>query len=283
MIDVHTHPVMIKELVDTDPGLWKSTNEVFGFKFPPQPLSIFLMEMDEAGIDKAVLLPVDCTTRFNCYIVTNEQVAELCGKTPRFIGFASVDPGRVDAPRVLERAILKLGLRGLKLDPALQGFDLNDKDHAYPLYQICSELNIPLIVHCGLSWTPSGIAQYAQPLLLEEIAQKYPELRVIIAHFGWPWVSEAAMLAIKYPNIFIDTAILYSGTPSDAYKRVMNFQIGLDVIERSLFDKVIFGSNYPRVDIRRSVRAVQNLGLSEGLFKRVMSENAKQVLAMEGI
>ena len=105
MIDIHTYPIMVKELIDSDPNLWKVITKFFGFYFPPQPLSIFLMEMDEAGIQKVALLPLDCTVRYNCRIVSNEQVAELSDKNPRFIGFSSVDPRSKDAPRMLERAV----------------------------------------------------------------------------------------------------------------------------------------------------------------------------------
>ena len=61
--------------------------------------------------------PVDCTTAHGCRIVTNEQVAELAGKNPRFIGFASVDPAVKDAPRQLERAVRGLGLKGPEAGP----------------------------------------------------------------------------------------------------------------------------------------------------------------------
>lgn len=109
MIDFHTHPVMIKELIDSDASLDRNIHEVFGFYFPPQPLECFLLEMDEAGVDMAVLLPLDCTTSHACQIVSNEQIAELVNKTPRFIGFASVDPNLRNAPTSLERACKTTG------------------------------------------------------------------------------------------------------------------------------------------------------------------------------
>ena len=85
MIDFHTHPVMIKELINKDELLGTTVRNVFGLYFPPQPLDIFLSELDEAGVDKAVLLPIDCTTAHNCRIVSNEQVSELVNKNSRFI------------------------------------------------------------------------------------------------------------------------------------------------------------------------------------------------------
>lgn len=278
MIDFHTHPVMIRELVESDPDLPRAVRDVFQLYFPSQPLEVFLAEMDEAGIERAVLLPLDCTTAHGCRIVTNEQVAELAGKNPRFIGFASVDPGEKNAASRLEKAVRGLGLKGLKLDPALQRFAIDDRRLAWPLYQACSELGIPVVIHCGLSWSMVGQAKYARPLALEEVAQEFPRLRIVIAHCGWPWVEEALLVALKYRNVFLDTSVVTSGTPADALRGVLAGRIGLDVIERSLPRQILFGSNYPRADMRRTVRGMAALPFSAPLRQRLMRTNAEELL-----
>jgi predicted TIM-barrel fold metal-dependent hydrolase len=282
MIDFHTHPVMIRELRQKDAGLDRAVREVFQLHFPAQPLEVFLAEMDAAGVERAVLLPVDCTTAHGCRIVSNEQVAELCGANPRFLGFASVDPAAKDAPRQLERAVRGLGLRGLKLDPALQRFHPDDRRLAWPLYQACAELGVPLVIHCGLSWSLVGQSKYARPLALEEVAQEFPTLRIVIAHFGWPWVEEALLLALKYRNVHLDTAIVYSGTPRDALQHVLAERVGIAVLERSLPRQVLFGSGYPRADIRRSARGLEALGLSPLLREAVAGGNAAELLGLKG-
>jgi predicted TIM-barrel fold metal-dependent hydrolase len=273
---------MIRELRQKDPGLERAVREVFQLHFPAQPLSVFLAEMDAAGVEQAVLLPVDCTTAHGCRIVTNEQVAELCGANSRFLGFASVDPAVHDAPKQLERAVGGLGLRGLKLDPALQRFHPDDRKLAWPLYQACAELGVPLLMHCGLSWSLVGQSKYARPLALEEVAQEFPTLRIVIAHFGWPWVEEALLLALKYRNVYLDTAIVYSGTPREALRHVLAQQVGIAVLERSLPRQVLFGSGYPRADIRRSARGLEALGLSPGLREAAAGGNAAELLGLKG-
>lgn len=278
MIDFHVHPVMIRELVASDPDLARAVRDVFQLYFPSQPLEVLVAEMDEAGIERAVLLPVDCTTAHGCRIVTNEQVADLAGKSSRFVGFASVDPSVKEAPRQLERAVKGLGLKGLKLDPALQRFGLDDRRLAWPVYQAASELGIPVVVHCGLSWSMIGQAKYARPLALEEVAQEFPRLRIVIAHCGWPWVDEALLVALKYRNVFLDTSVVSSGTPADALRRTLAERIGLDVLERSLPRQVVFGSNYPRADMRRTVRGMAALALSPSLRARIMRANAEELL-----
>ena len=278
MIDFHTHPVMIRELVRDDPELQRAVREVFQLYFPAQPLEVFVAEMDEAGVERAVLLPIDCTTAHGCRIVSNEQVAELAAKNGRFVGFASVDPAGKDAPRQLEKAVRGLGLKGLKLDPALQRFHLDDRKLAWPLYQVCAELGVPVLIHCGMSWSLAGQAKYARPLALEEVAQEFPTLRIVIAHFGWPWVEEALLVALKYRTVYLDTSIVFSGTPADALRHVLAERIGLDVLERSLPGQLLFGSSYPRADIRRSARAVAALPLSPSLRERLTRTNAEELL-----
>lgn len=77
MLDFHTYPIMIKELTDADHLLAQNIHNILGFHFPSQPLACFLRELDEAGIDKAVILPLDCTIAHDCVIVSNEQIANL--------------------------------------------------------------------------------------------------------------------------------------------------------------------------------------------------------------
>lgn len=282
MIDIHTHPVQVEELVQDDSDLTRAIRDVFGLYVKPQPLATFLYQLDEAGIDQAVLLPLDCTAAHGCRIVSNEQIVHLVETSSRFIGFASVDPHDPAAPRTLEKAIREYGLRGLKLDPALQDFDIGDRERAYPVYQACCELDVPIVMHCGLSWAPKGRAARAHPLLLEEVIHSFPNLRVVIAHFGWPWVAEAVMLALKHRNVYLDTSILYSGTPPQALAQVLGQQVGLHVVESSLSGQVVFGSNYPRVDPKRVAQGVRNLGLRPQIERRVMHDNAVQLLKLGG-
>jgi predicted TIM-barrel fold metal-dependent hydrolase len=282
MIDFHTHPVMIKELVEKDSSLAAAVRDVWGLLFPPQPLEIFIRELDEAGVDKAVLLALDCSSAHGCQIPGNEAVADLVSRNDRFIGFASVDPNRKDAEASLQRAIRQLGLKGLKLDPALQRFDPRDREKAFPLYGLCGELGIPVLMHMGMSWAPRGRADMAQPLFMEEVLQSFPNVNFVIPHFGWPWVDETLMLALKYANAFLDTSLVVARTPREALQKVIGERIGIAVLEGSLPGQVLFGSNYPRQDIRRAVRGVQALGFSPVFMDALCSGNAARLLKLEG-
>lgn len=278
MIDFHTHPVLVREMVEKYRELQGVIREVFFIGNLLQPLETFHLQMDVAGIEKAVLLPIDCSTAKGCQIFSNEQIAELCQMSERFIGFASVDPHKPDALQGLERAVRELGLRGLKLSPPTQEFYPNDAQLAYPLYEKASELAIPILFHAGMSWEPQAKAKYGQPLHLEDVASDFPNLKIVIAHFAWPWVLEAAMLALKYPNVYIDTSCLYFDNPADFLAYVLKEQIPISLIERSLRHKIVFGSNYPRVEIKNMAEAIRRLGLTKGCLELIFRDNALRLL-----
>jgi predicted TIM-barrel fold metal-dependent hydrolase len=277
MIDFHTHPVLIQEFVAKYPNYERSARQVFNIGNNFQPLETFFLQMDVAGIERAVLLPIDCRRARKDSVSSNEQVAELCGLSKRFIGFASVDPLKKGAARELENAVKKLGLRGLKLDPALQNFRPEDRK-VFPVFEAAAALGIPLVIHTGMSWAPETPLERGHPLLLEEPIQRFPKLAFVLAHWSWPWVWEATALALKYPNVYLDTSCLYYDSPKEFYQFVFSKQIPTTIIERSLRNKIVFGSNYPRVEIKNMVHALRSLGLTEGCFNKIMKENAERLL-----
>ena len=171
-IDFHTHPVLIQEMVDKYPNYTRMAREVFQIGNNFQPLETFHLQMDVAGIDRAVLLPIECARARGDAVSSNEQVAELCGISERFIGFASVDPLKEGAAKELEHAVKAMGLKGLKLDAALQDFELRDSK-VYELYEVAAALEIPVLLHTGMSWAPSTLIERSHPMLLEEAIARF--------------------------------------------------------------------------------------------------------------
>lgn len=280
MIDFHTHPVLIEELAQKYPNYRRMAREVFQIGNNFQPLETFFLQMDVAGIDRAVLLPIDCARARGDAVSSNEQVAELCARSRRFIGFASVDPLKDGAVRELEHAINPMGLKGLKLDPALQDFRPGDAK-AWAVYEAAEALKIPVVMHTGMSWAPETAIETGQPLLLESAIRRFTGLNFVLAHFAWPWVWEATALALKYPNVYLDTSCLYYDSPKEFFQFVFSKQMPTTVIERSLRNKVVFGSNYPRVEIKNMVHAVKTLDLTEGCLTRIFNDNAERLLGKQ--
>jgi len=256
MIDLHTHPVLIKEVVEQSEKLTKAVRKVFNLQNTLQPLETFKKQMEVAGIERSVLLPIDCSTAHDCKIFSNEQIADLVREHEFFIGFASVDPHKRDAAEQLVKAVVGLGLKGLKLDPSLQQFYPNDKEKAYPVFKEASRLKIPVVIHAGMTWEADAMMKYSHPSLLEDVAYDFPKLKLVIAHMGWPWVLDSVALALKYPNIYLDTSCLYADTPREFVEYVFTRQVPIMLIERSLNRKMVFGAIK---NILREPEVVQNI------------------------
>ena len=197
----------------------------------------------------------------------------------RFIGFCSVDPNSADAPQRLEQAFAD-GFAGLKLHPSKQRFYPSDSI-MNPIYEICLKYDKPILFHSGMSLEPHTLSEYARPIQFERTAEGYPDLRICLAHFGWPWVDEVCMLLLKYPNVYTDTALLYFDDARQFYAHLFGCQMGENWLDRSLRYQVMFGSNEPRLELIRMKRALEHLDLRDSTKELLFGRNALRFLGKE--
>ena len=142
----------------------------------------------------------------------NDYIAAVVRADPdRFIGFASVNPlyrGTGEAVAELERAVVELGLSGVKLYPMYQHWAANDPEVAFPIYAKAQELGIPVMIHQAGSTRIDAKLELGRPALLDDVGREFRDLRVIVAHCGWPWVDEALFLLTKHPNFYAELSYL---------------------------------------------------------------------------
>jgi len=193
------------------------------------------------GVKHAVLLAEHCPrTSGN---VRTETILELCAATDGFfLPFASVDPMTDPEPAALLRRYVSLGVRGLKLYPSYQFWYPNDPV-AWPLYEICLEARIPVLVHIGSSVLKGTRMKYCDPIHLDDVAVDFPDLPVVMAHGGRGfWYDKCAFLAAHKENLYIDVAGLVPQQLPGHFPQ----------LER-LVPKLLFGSDWPAMP--RSVSA----------------------------
>ncbi|MBZ4668464.1 MAG: amidohydrolase 2 [Defluviitaleaceae bacterium] len=282
-IDMHVHPAFF-EPINKDFETETMRHDALNIhKNGTAPLQHIFNQMKCAGLDRLCLLPEDYTTQIGKAVVTNEEIKMLVDAAPdKFIGFASVDPYDKEALEKLEYAFTELNLSGLKLHPSRQHFYPYD-ERLKPIYELCVKFNKPIIFHSGLSWEPDSYTKYSRPIEFEELAARYPKLRICLAHFGWPWVQETAMLMLKYPNVYADTALLYFDSGYEFYKRVFNHDIPATWIDRSLRHQVMFGSNNPRFEQIRMADAISKLGFRDSTVELIKGKNAIEFLQYESL
>lgn len=282
VIDVHVHPAFYGPICDDKNRLLKR-KQVMGYDLmSPFPLELVEKQMAFANIDKLVLLPEDTETIDGEIVISNEEIKKLIDLDPqRFIGFASVDPNKKDAAAILEHALKDLNLKGLALYPSKQHVYPNDPA-LFPLYEICLEHNVPITFDAGMSWQPNTLLKYAHPYLIEEVAVRYPQLRMNISHFGFPWTLETAAIILKYPNVYADTAGVYMDCPEQFFSDIFQKMMGSLWIEHNIADKILFGSNNPRFRPARIKRGLESLPLSKITMDKLLGGNAANFLGLEG-
>lgn len=231
--------------------------------------------------DAAIVLPIDAEEIG--YAIPNEYVADYVRADPsRRIGFASVDPNRLGADRLLREAILGLGLKGLKLAPIYQRFD-PASPMAYPLYAMADRLKIPIMWHQGTSYVESGLLEYSNAVLLDPVARSFPELKMVIAHLGHPWFAETACVVRKHPNVYTDMSAL-STRPWQMYNAMIT------ALEYGIEKKILFGTDYPFFTVEGTMRALRDVNkivegtnlprVPEEVIEDIIHRNTLEILGL---
>ncbi len=163
-------------------------------------------ELDRHGVNRAALiasLPGD-----------EESVTVAVARHPsRFVGFFMFNPVASDADQRLERAFAS-GLRCVCLFPAMHGYHLDDQRVA-SLFAAAGRQRAAVFVHCGALTVgvrkklglPSPFDwRLGDPLALAAVAVRFPQVPVIVPHFGAGFFREALMAADQCANIHLDTS-----------------------------------------------------------------------------
>ncbi len=278
IIDIHAHPVLYDVINPDDETLSFRKKQFGAFKSGRVPIDFAVRLMDDAGIDKTVIMGEDYSADSPRPLISNDEIKAIVNAVPeRYVGFASADPRKEDALDELKRAFTQLDLSGLYLNLSrLHMFP--DDDRLQPLMQLCQDLNKPVMFNGGYSWEPDTPAKYSEPVRFEDIACNFPDLRMCIAHLGWPWHMETVMMLMKYPNVYTDTSTVYMGTPAQYYNQIFCKEMDIDWLQNSFPHKVMFGSNLPRWRQVRSMEGLKNLPLRDDVLERILGGNAEEFL-----
>ena len=274
-IDIHAHIPRMPGLSEygIEPGLRQM------FRMADESISIEKMVETYRAIDtKAVIFSVDAETETGDLPDPNDYVAQTVDSYPDvFIGFCSVDPRKGKAAvEELERSVLSLGLRGLKLHPIHQAF-FPDDPAFIPLFAKAEELGIPVLMHSGYAAAganaPGGGGfelAYSRPIPhVDSLAARHPNLTIIMAHPAWPWIQEQVAVALHKSNVFID---LSGWAPRYIPKELISEAGG------RLRKKVLFGSDYPYISPVTWLEQFQELDIRDESRPLILHDNAARIL-----
>lgn len=237
-------------------------------------------ELDRSGVSRAALIasvPGDAVS-----------VASAVRRHPsRFVGFFMVDPTAAGAPAATAEAIEAGGLQAICLFPAMHRFAIHDPRVREIFDVAAAHPGTAVFVHCGVLslgvrkklGLPSPFdIRFGNPLDLHAVALAYPQVPVIVPHFGAGLFREALMLADLCPNVLLDTS------SSNAWVKYNSGLTLASVFRQALAvagpDRLMFGSDssfFPRgwvTDVHaQQMAALEEIGASADVKDRIFGAN----------
>jgi len=260
IVDCHTH---IHEVTaDSDTGGYKELSEAVDVNI------VLTKENDSDG-------------------QANQKLAEyISGYKDKMVGFAVVEPVKDKVgTKSLASVTVKAGLGGVVLYCSGSGFH-PAHSRAMMLYESAQELGLPVFFHNSRSdrIKSGAVLDYAQPVLLDEIAREFPSLKIIVGNMGQPFVDQTLCLIGKHENVYADLTI-------DPAKPWQVYNIVVAAYEQNVMDKLLFGSNFPIGDAGQCIETLLGFNkllgdvslprVPRGEIRNIIERNSLAVLGLK--
>ncbi len=231
-VDVHAHCIQPEHVT----AAAHSKMERGGYPpMAPTEFDHFMREMEP--VDKAICFGV--RARSTGTMTPDEYTAEWVSRAPeKLLGFMAIDPMEEDYLEKIDRAASELGLCGIKLHPILGRYNPADPK-IFPLYEKAIDLGLPILTHMGAHPDDRVSLKQSEPLLFDDVAQAFSELKIVIAHMAHPWQRDCAVVLRKHPNVYADVSGAGWVRPWQAWQALTL------MVEWGVADKLLFGSDFP--------------------------------------
>ncbi len=211
------------------------------------------------GIEKFVVLPV--AIRADRVRHINEFILAETAKHPEFIGFGTV---HAEQNNIIEEGefILNNGLKGIKMHPDTQNFNIDDK-RLFPLYDYVGDRLI-FMFHCG-----DKRYDYSHPKRVKNLLSNFPKLKIVAAHFGGYSLWDEAVENLKNTSCMFDisSSLMFM---SESQKKKYIRAYGAD--------RLLYGTDSPLWDQTVEVERFKRLPLTDEEREKIAYKNAERIL-----
>jgi predicted TIM-barrel fold metal-dependent hydrolase len=184
--------------------------------------------------------------------VPDQAVAEYVSQHPdRLLGFLSLDPMVKGWQDELEEGHKNLGMKGIKLMPMYAGFKPNSREIDH-LWQYASKNGLPVLLHTGTTFIDKAPLECTLPRLLDDVANRFPDVKMVLAHLGHPYEGERVATIRKHANVYADCSALHY-RPFQLYHSLMLLQ------EYGVWHKLLFGTDFPFTTVDASLSGMRKL------------------------
>ncbi len=159
-------------------------------------------------------------------------------------------------------------VRGFTLEPGLLAVPvLPDDASCHPVYEFCAQRGVPLILSAGGNVGPD--CQYTLPVYFDRVARDFPSLNLVIAHGGFPWITETHHVAFRRGNVYVSPDMYLFMPGNEAYLVAMNSYLS---------ERYLYASSYPFVPLKAYLDVFLRHAASDAIAERVLFANAARIM-----
>lgn len=225
-----------------------------------------LSEMDSAGVVHGLVAArVEGNPMFDG--VSNEDVLELVREHPdRFSAAVAVDPlgGKAAADEMERLSRDNLVVAGVVEPGILPEPAFIDDRRVDPVWEVCQELDLPVLAMGGGVAGPE--VAYADPIMLDRVATRFPRLKIVAVHGGWPFVTQMLGVAFRRPNVYVAPDLYLPNMPG--------WRDYVDAANTYLQDRFLTGTAYPFGAFDTYLAQVRKMPFHKDVFPKILYENA---------
>jgi uncharacterized protein len=178
------------------------------------------------------------------------------------------------------REYMQEGLvRGLKLYPGYEPFYPSDP-RLEPVYELAAEMNFPVMIHSGDTYSPRGKVKFSHPLHIDEVAVDHPDVNFIICHIGNPWIRDCMEVVYKNANVYTDISGLVLGDFTDRFESYMRKQLEEMLLFGVNPDNVLFGTDWPISSMESYIQFMEELKIPEPDRRKIYFENSARLFRL---
>jgi len=230
-----------------------------------------IFDMEENGVSHCIVIP-DNISGTNCADMAEVQKA-IAGDE-RFFMMATLKIGEIENKiSEMENLFKRRSVVGFKTFPGHDPIYPTDK-RWLPIYDLCEKCNIPLVIHTGINSNDEKASGYNDPKYIIQIAQKYENLKIVIAHYFWPKLDYCYETTNGFDNIYFDTSAL-------ADQEVIEKSGGIDKIKEILVKtvkrnpkSVLSATDWPMAKISDHIALIKSLPISDMEKDNIFYKNA---------
>ena len=232
------------------------------------------------GVDHAVVIT---SYKVNVDRPSVEHVLEILAEDPRTTvveGLRWRGDERTDLFHMEER-IRDGVVKGIKLYPGYDTYAINDPS-LETVFRIAAKWDVPVVIHCGDTYAKGAKVRQAHPLLVDDVAVDYPDVKFVICHLGNPWFADTAEVLYKNDNVFADISGLTLGDFDYEFERYLVMRVkDLIAYMGNPGRQIMYGSDWPLVEMGPYVKFLEGLGFAEEAKERIAWKTAAELFKID--